>query len=519
MTSRLALVAAAAALLIVRLPSLVQPMGADQGLYAYVGERILDGGLPYRDAWDQKPPAIHFTYAAMRALWPRDSAVAAADILAAVLTAWLLYRLGAAIAPAGAGAAAALIYLLLSNPAFTRVGGVRLRAQCETFIAVAVTASLLLLVRKHASGFAVMMSGVLLGIAVCYKYNAAAFVPVALLALWMTNRLSLPNVARLAAGFVIPVIAIVAVFAAGGGLRAFYDATIAYNVGYSGETYASGWDVVRYILSFPVDRARVDALWTVGAAGCALLLAASHRDRLRLLAPAWVAAACVSIAINGSRGLPQYFIQAGPALALAAAWAAAMVWSTLRSLGPRAARIAAVAGGALVLIAVWRVNQFPKLVDQTWFDARRAIGQLGAEEHLARYSDERKYSPLAMLRLAEYLRTHSQTTDSVYVFGFSPAAYVDADRVSASRFFWSRPVIVGFNEGRPGYGVSALADDLRRRRPAVVALQRRDWSPDTDDSAHFFMNAPVLAGWLQDAYDRAPGPEEYDVWVRRSAAP
>ena len=30
----------------VRLPSLAQPMGADQGLYAYVGERILAGELP-----------------------------------------------------------------------------------------------------------------------------------------------------------------------------------------------------------------------------------------------------------------------------------------------------------------------------------------------------------------------------------------------------------------------------------------------------------------------------------------
>jgi hypothetical protein len=52
------------ALVAVRVPSLAQPAGADQGLYAYVGQRILAGELPYRDAWDQKPPAIHYTYAA-----------------------------------------------------------------------------------------------------------------------------------------------------------------------------------------------------------------------------------------------------------------------------------------------------------------------------------------------------------------------------------------------------------------------------------------------------------------------
>src|SRR3954466_13669464 len=58
--------ALACVLLAVRLPSLVQPMGADEGLYAYAGERVRAGALPYRDAWDQKPPAIHVTYALMR---------------------------------------------------------------------------------------------------------------------------------------------------------------------------------------------------------------------------------------------------------------------------------------------------------------------------------------------------------------------------------------------------------------------------------------------------------------------
>src|SRR4051812_31239297 len=72
-----------AALLMLRVPAIAQPMGADQGLYAYVGERILAGELPYRDAWDQKPPAIHYAYAVMRAVWPGDGAVGAADLLAA----------------------------------------------------------------------------------------------------------------------------------------------------------------------------------------------------------------------------------------------------------------------------------------------------------------------------------------------------------------------------------------------------------------------------------------------------
>ncbi len=126
MSARLTLVLGLA-LLALRLPSLVQPMGADQALYAYVGEQVRAGGLPYRDAWDQKPPAIHFLYAGLRAVWARDAVVPAADLAAAAAIAWLLYRLGGLAGPAGTGAAAALVFLLLSNPAFTRVGGIRLQ--------------------------------------------------------------------------------------------------------------------------------------------------------------------------------------------------------------------------------------------------------------------------------------------------------------------------------------------------------------------------------------------------------
>ena len=96
MTNRLFL-ALACVLLAVRLPSLVQPMGADQGLYAYVGDRVMHGGLPYVDAWDQKPPAIHVTYAAMRGLWPHGSAVPAADLLMAIPT--RLFNVSRASAP------------------------------------------------------------------------------------------------------------------------------------------------------------------------------------------------------------------------------------------------------------------------------------------------------------------------------------------------------------------------------------------------------------------------------------
>jgi hypothetical protein len=516
MTTRLFL-AFACALIIVRLPSLVQPMGADQGLYSYVGERVLDGGLPYRDAWDQKPPAIHFTYAALRAIWAHDSVVAAADLAAAILAAWLLVRLGGVLVRPATGQAAALLFLFLSNPAFARLAGVSVRAQSETFIAVAVTGAFLLLLRPGASAWRLAAAGVLFGVAFTFKYNMVVYAAAGMLMLVLMPRQSAgfqPTAPLFVAlGFAIPVSAVAALFALRGALPDLYHATITYNVQYSGETYAGPWDAVRYLLTFPIERARVDGLWLVGGAGCAVLVAASMRRRDRLIAPIWVAAACLAIAINSSRGLPQYFVQAGPALALAAAWAGAVLWN--RRTIVNAAAIALVAYG------VWRVNNFQKLAENTWHDARYIAGRTTTPQHLARYGEPnvRKYSALAVENLAEYLRAHSAEGETVYIFGFSAGAYVKADRVSASRFFWSRPVIAGFNEGVPGYGASGVLADLTRATPRVIALQQVDWLRDVDNSSHFFTTHPQLGPWLREHYTPAPGPEGFDIWLRHGARP
>ena len=79
------------------------------------------------------------------------------------------------------------------------------------------------------------------------------------------------------------------------------------------------------------------------------------------------------------------------------------------------------------------------------------------------------------------------------MFGFaSGGVYVKSGRRSASRFFWSRPVVLEFERQRPGYGSAGLLADLERERPAVVALQKQDWglAEDVKNSMDFFMTTP-----------------------------
>jgi hypothetical protein len=507
-----------AVLVLVRVPSLAQPAGGDQGLYAYVGQRVLAGELPYRDAWDQKPPAIHVAYAAMLAAWPDLRVVAAADLLLAVLTAAMLVPFGRAFRVPGGGETAALLYLGLANPLFGRLGGVRVRAQCEVFIAAAVTLAMLLAwyaARRRPTDGRVLplAAGLAAGVAITFKYNAgAALIPVALMTWLGAERPGLPWRAFvwLGLGAAVPVAAMVAVFAWGGALADLYHATYTYNVFYSGETYRDAWHALTYFVTFPVQHARVDSLWWLGGAACVVLLVLSVHRALWVVVPAWVAAACVSIAVNGSRGLPQYFLQAWPALALAAGLVLALAWRRT-SLVPRLVLIALVATG------IWRVTTIPKGLDYAWHDVEYLRGRITRDAYLARFGQAGsgdKYSALAIEELAGYLRERTAATDTVLVFGFSPAALVEARRQSASRFFWSRPVIVGFREGATGYGVDGVLADLDRSRPALVVLQRHDWDPDGPDSWTFFTGEPRLAAWLHAHYAFDTELGNFAIWRR-----
>jgi hypothetical protein len=532
MSTRL-LLAAVAALLIVRLPSLVQPMGSDQGLYAYVGERILHGELAYRDAWDQKPPGIHYIYAGLRAISSRDMVVPAADLAAAAIIAALLWVVGGRIAGPLAGGWSAVLFLLLSDPSLTRLAGVRIRAQGETFIALAITAALASLAlgagAKGAGGasgargagakgaLVLLGAGVLLGAAFSIKYNAGLYGLVLVVALAVSGRLTLGNILWLGIGTAIVPAALAMVFWRGGALDDLYQATIAYNLHYSGQTYTGPIDMARYLVLFPIEHARVDALWFAGGLGCAVLLVAAIWNRAVLVPVAWVALACGSIAINGSRNLPQYFVQATPALALAAGVAIALTI-------PKLPKILAWAAALVLAIFIWRAGDdpFPRMAGKVWHDLSYASGRIDRRTHLAYYGGTRevdKYSALDNMDLGAMLASATGPDEAVFVFGYSPGSYVYANRKSASRFFWSRPVILDFNRENPSYGVAGLATDLARAKPAMVVLQMRDWAPDVQDSGPFFLSQPRLADWLRAEYHQIPAIDGFQAWERNGRAP
>ncbi len=244
--------------------------------------------------------------------------------------------------------------------------------------------------------------------------------------------------------------------------------------------------------------ARVDMLWFLGAIGALLLARRARSTGSAFVALAWLLAAVVSIAINGHRDLPNYFVQAAPALALAAS-------AGFATLGTYRASVR-YAVAALLLAGLWRVGSdapvwgmrfasLPGLVENIRYDLQYARGRIDRDTYLSRFRGQ-KYDALEIDRLARYVRATTDPVDPVFVFGFSGGSICwKSERRSSSRFFWSRPILIEFAADRPGYGSAGLLRDLQRAPPAVVALQKEEWR-----SRDFFMNNSSLRTWLEAGY-------------------
>jgi hypothetical protein len=117
------------------------------------------------------------------------------------------------------------------------------------------------------------------------------------------------------------------------------------------------------------------------------------------------------------------------------------------------------------------------------------------------------------------VRQSTPARSPIYVFGFaSGGVYVKARRESASRFFWSRPVVLEFEGNRPGYGSKGLREDLERTMPSIIALQKQDWGlaeAVTKNSLDFFKTTPVLREFLDAHYVPDYDDNVFEVWRRK----
>ncbi len=448
----------------------------DEAIHAAVARTLLDGGVLYRDAIDQRTPLTYYAVAALFAVAGENNVWAMHALAAALIaaTAFGLFLLGRAWRGPVAGLWAALLFAVLSTALF--YPGDAHALNTEWFVALFTTwaAGLFWGGRPAAAGS-------LLGLAFLSKQPALLDLGAPLAALAYGGLLARERGSRLAArvavvlaGFAVPVVVTAAWFALRGVLADGIFYAWRYNLQYYGPEVGAADRVLSALKPFTLlgTHYPLVLLALAGAAGFALFrvlqrqpAAPEQADNPRLaFLLAWGATSLAGAA-SGGRGYDHYFIQFLPAACLLAALGLAgfTTWARAHR-AQRWLQPAALLFSAVVLVQLGR-------------------GVVAFRAQAVQPVD-------SSLRAAEYIKAHTTAEDRIFVWGYHPDLYLFADRKPASRFVYASFLsgLIPWTNTAPGQDTAyaivpgareTLLRELAAARPAFIvdcsAGPNRSW--------------------------------------------
>lgn len=514
--------------------------GRDQGIYAMVGKSLLHGGMPYRDAWDFKPPGIFVVFAFARALFGgAQIGVRLVEVAGLVAMAVVMVRLARRWwgAPRAGLIAATLAILVHAQLDFWHT------AQPESFGGMLTMAALLLAARADAAPSedraaqrrAMLVwagSGALFGLAGMLKPPLAGGAVVVALVPALSGlraaraagapparafaELARPFVAH-AVGGAMPVALCAVWFAARGALRDLVDVLFVFTphytkLGWEGSSVGGMlyWGFTEWLTTY-------NSLVTVG-----LLLLLPLRLEPRERWGVWLLGGIIAIHIVGVTMQGKFFpYHYGATWPLTAMLAGLGLHKLLERLVARTGAAVGAAVFAVVVLASNLGRSATKDVRDSFLDRCRQRIELftsgardqAAIDELASVAD---VSAGANRAVAQLLRARTEPGRRVFVWGFEPVIYDLADRDPATRFLYDVPQRVAWAKDAMR---EQLMADLARTPPAAIVVEHRDVFPmvtgDVLDSADTLRGFPALAALLDDRYELAAAVEDFDVYLER----
>ncbi|MFN8532210.1 MAG: glycosyltransferase family 39 protein [Dehalococcoidia bacterium] len=493
-------------------PLLAQPFGRDQGIFATIADAISRGQLPYRDAWDHKPPGIDYAYALAFRLfgrsWTSVHLLELLAILAAMLGLWAMMRpterLGAIAAAALLGAGSILQFEWWD------------RGQAEFLIASLSTLGLAALVAGRGARLgSALAGGVLLGALVWFKPTAvpiAAFGALVVLVRLGAGRRALIDLVAFGLGGALALGVPAALFAAAGVFDELWQAVVVFNqlhlqTGANLTFEAAAWATAEFAI-------RMGPLTALAAAG---LVGARRRLGLTLLLAGWLVVALTGVWMQG-KYFSYHWSVALPPLAGLAGLGLAEAWSAVRRPGPDAAfRRGTAVFLAIVLILPVVADQQAKLGR----DLAHLLGRTSERDYYAQFAhnlnDVDVYSFNAARDTADYLRERTTSNDTVLVWGFQALVNWLADRPSPTRYVFSYPLTIGRPDSAPRREArETFLHEFDAARPAYVVLVSKDVNPiQPVDSVTLLDGFPALKARLDRDYVKERDIAEFQIFRRK----
>ena len=434
----------------------------DSGVFFYAAQRLLDGGAPYRDIWDHKPPGVYFVDAVGIAIG-RQTGVWLVQLAFLISAALIGYRALTREFGAAAGLVGSLAWLVALPRLFLADAA---QTSFVEFYALPLQFGVLLvfgvpLTRSRALGI-----GALGGAALLFKPTLIGIVvAVGLVTLARSRRAAVVPLVLIAFGALVPLAIAAAWAAARGVLEEMLDQAVVYNRAYAG--FAPLSDRIDAVASGL--RLTLPSGLAVVAVGAWLYGVASRGFASKLVPVALVALPLEIVLSTWGRGYHYYFIPWLPAMAILTAFAASEVQ---RAAPSRFAR--PVLAAAVLLMSVQPALLVSRLA-LTTADAR-------------------------IRSVAAYVAANTTSKDTVLVWGSHAEVLFLADRRSPTRYVYQYAAL-----STRGYATRArveeLLADLRRARPTLIVDASRDSfvTPPLDPAG--------LRAWVSPEPQYAPLPE------------
>jgi len=235
---------------LLRLPSLYEPFWyGDEGIFAAVGRNLNHGGVLYQTAWDNKPPMIYLTYAAIfkffgvSMFWLRLFTV-----IIVLSTAAVIYEIAQATLGIKRALAATFIFGFLTSLRLVE-GNLALT---EIFMILPISLAMLAVIKRKFDLISLFCAGLLFAIASLYKQVGALEAAALGIFLFLISK----NFAEffkkglvLTVGFVIPYAATISYFASKNLVGDYIFAAYTYYRIYLGESpkYALLVNVLKFL--------------------------------------------------------------------------------------------------------------------------------------------------------------------------------------------------------------------------------------------------------------------------------
>ncbi len=508
--------------------------GRDQSIYALVAREMLNGGMPYRDAFDFKPPGIFLVYAFSRALFGAEqTGIRLLEAASMIGSAWAMVKLSKRhFGGTNAGyVAAALASQVHAQLDFWHT------AQPESFGATITLLGLLLaplgaeretaVARWRSPLVRWVACGIFFGVAGLMKppLAGAGAIPAlaGAIALWSAKRsgtaVSWWEVAKplvlTAVGGATPIVLTGLWFSATGALADLREVLFVFTPYYTKLSWVgvSTTGMIYYGLTE----------WLTGYSGILLagmICLAVARPERRQVPFVLVLLGCIFVHVSGivlqGKFFPYHWGATFPLTAMLAGLGIVRAWQGLKHWGPFG-RGALVAILAIAFILRYPVPSFgDTFVERSQLRLHLATrnGTTAQWDELASVADVHAGENRAV---AEYIkqRTAGREAEPIFVWGFECVIYDLAERPLASRYIYNVPQRAEWSH-EPMQ--AALMKELAAKPPLVIVVEHRDVfaqvTGNNDDSARALYKFTALANLLESNYDYEKTIGDFDLFFR-----